>query len=90
MNIFPAIDLYGGKAVRLFKGDYANMTVYSEKPLEVAKYFEDCGAEYIHMVDLEGAKTGLTPNLETIENIDEKYIEIADTYKTKQKEEICS
>ncbi|MBO5421073.1 MAG: 1-(5-phosphoribosyl)-5-[(5-phosphoribosylamino)methylideneamino]imidazole-4-carboxamide isomerase [Clostridia bacterium] len=69
MNIFPAIDLYEGSAVRLFKGDYNQMTVYDKNPLNIAKKFEDCGAEFLHMVDLEGAKTGLTPNLETIENI---------------------
>ena len=69
MNIFPAIDLYEGAAVRLFKGDYNQMTVYDKNPLNIAKKFEECGAQYLHMVDLEGAKTGLTPNLQTIENI---------------------
>ena len=69
MNIFPAIDLYEGAAVRLFKGDYNQMTVYDKNPLNIAKKFEEYGAEFLHMVDLEGAKTGLTPNLETIENI---------------------
>lgn len=66
MNIFPAIDLYEGKAVRLFKGDYAQMTVYSEDPLSVAREFEKAGATHIHMVDLEGAKTGETPNLSIV------------------------
>lgn len=66
MKIFPAIDLYGGKAVRLYKGNYAEMTVYSDNPLNVARDFEAAGAEYIHMVDLEGAKDGTTPNLETV------------------------
>lgn len=69
MNIFPAIDLYEGKAVRLFKGDYNNMTVYSENPLEIARDFEEQGAKHLHMVDLEGAKTGETPNLAAVENI---------------------
>jgi phosphoribosylformimino-5-aminoimidazole carboxamide ribotide isomerase len=69
MNIFPAIDLYEGAAVRLFKGDYNQMTVYDKNPLNIAKKFEECGAEFLHMVDLEGAKSGLTPNLETIENL---------------------
>lgn len=69
MNIFPAIDLYESAAVRLFKGDYNQMTVYDKNPLNIAKKFEECGAQYLHMVDLEGAKTGLTPNLQTIENI---------------------
>ena len=66
MNIFPAIDLFEGKAVRLFKGDYAQMTVYSENPVSVAQDFVKCGAKYLHIVDLEGAKSGLTPNLETV------------------------
>ena len=69
MFIFPAIDLYDGKAVRLYKGDYDNMTVYSENPLEIAKDFEAQGAKFLHMVDLEGAKNGDTPNLETVEKI---------------------
>ena len=69
MNIFPAIDLYGGKAVRLFKGDYANMTVYSDHPIEVARAFEAAGARYIHMVDLEGARDGGTPNLAVVAEV---------------------
>ncbi len=69
MNIFPAIDLYGGKAVRLYKGDYAQMTVYSEHPLEVARDFEAAGARYIHMVDLEGARDGSTPNLAVVAKV---------------------
>ncbi len=72
MKIFPAIDLYDKKAVRLFKGDYAQMTVYSENPIEVARDFEKCGAEFIHMVDLEGAKNGTTPNLQIVKEIAEK------------------
>ena len=71
MKIFPAIDLYGGKAVRLFKGDYSKMTVYSENPLEVARDLEQKGAEFIHLVDLEGAKDGTTPNFETVKSIAE-------------------
>ena len=69
MNIFPAIDRFEGKAVRLFKGDYNQMTVYSEEPEKVAVYFKECGAEYIHLVDLEGAKSGETPNFETVKKI---------------------
>ncbi len=69
MNIFPAIDLFEGKAVRLFKGDYNQMTVYSENPEKVALYFKECGAEYIHLVDLEGAKSGETPNFDTVKKI---------------------
>ena len=66
MLIFPAIDLYDKKAVRLYKGDYNQMTVYSENPLEVAKGFKAAGAEYIHMVDLEGAKDATTPNFDVV------------------------
>lgn len=66
MNIFPAIDLYDGKAVRLYKGDYAQMTVYSDNPAEIALDFAQKGAKFIHVVDLEGAKTGDTPNLESV------------------------
>ena len=69
MNIFPAIDLFEGKAVRLLKGDYGNMTVYSEKPIEIARDFEDKGAAFIHLVDLEGAKDGTTPNLSIVKQI---------------------
>lgn len=69
MLILPAIDLFDKKAVRLYKGDYNQMTVYNENPLEVAKDFENSGAEFIHIVDLEGAKDGTTPNIDIIENI---------------------
>ena len=69
MNLFPAIDLIGGKAVRLVKGDYAQVTVYSDSPVKVAKYFEECGAKYLHVVDLEGARDGSLTNLETIKDI---------------------
>ena len=69
MKLFPAIDLYKGCAVRLFKGDYDQMTVYSDNPAEFAAQFEAKGAENLHLVDLEGAKLGTTPNLETIRKI---------------------
>ena len=69
MKIFPAIDLYEGKAVRLYKGDYAQMTVYSDNPVEIAMDFKAQGAEWIHLVDLEGARDGDTPNLETVRRI---------------------
>ena len=72
MNIFPAIDLYDKKAVRLFKGDYNQMTVYSENPIDVARDFEAKGAKFIHMVDLEGAKDGTTPNLSIVADIANK------------------
>ncbi len=66
MLIFPAIDLYEGKAVRLYKGDYAQMTVYSDHPEEIAMDFAAKGATHAHLVDLEGAKNGTTPNLDTV------------------------
>ena len=66
MLIYPAIDLYEGKAVRLYKGDYAQMTVYNEDPVAVARDFQNSGATCIHLVDLEGAKSGTTPNLDTV------------------------
>lgn len=69
MDLYPAIDLFGGKAVRLFKGDYAQMTVYSDDPVSVAGDFAASGAKHIHLVDLEGAKTGKPENLETIRRI---------------------
>ena len=71
MIIFPAIDIVGGKAVRLFKGDYNQMTVYNDDPSAVARDFEACGATHVHLVDLEGAKDGGTPNLETVKKIRE-------------------
>ena len=69
MLIFPAIDLYEGKAVRLYKGDYEQMTVYSDSPIELVEDFVEQGAKYLHLIDLEGAKTGQTPNLELIRDI---------------------
>lgn len=72
MIIYPAIDLFDGKAVRLFKGDYAQMTVYSKNPVSVAEDFKAQGAERVHLVDLEGAKNGTTPNLKTVLEIKEK------------------
>lgn len=72
MKILPAIDLFNGKAVRLFKGDYNQMTVYSENPVEIALDFKKKGAEWIHIVDLEGAKSGDTPNIDTVKAIVEK------------------
>ena len=66
MLIFPAIDIYKGEAVRLIKGDYACMTVYSNEPEKIAVNFRECGAKQMHIVDLEGAKSGKTPNLKTV------------------------
>jgi len=69
MKILPAIDLYDGKAVRLYKGNYNEMTVYSENPTEIAMDFKNCGAEFVHIVDLEGAKDGTTPNIDVVKRI---------------------
>lgn len=69
MKLFPAIDIIEGCAVRLVKGDYAQKTVYSTQPVLVAKTFAQAGAKYLHLVDLEGAKDGSTPNLEVIREI---------------------
>lgn len=69
MLILPAIDLYDKKAVRLYKGDYEQMTVYSNNPIEIARKFQECGATFIHMVDLEGAKNGTTPNIDEVRKV---------------------
>ena len=69
MHIFPAIDLYDRKAVRLYKGNYDKMTIYSDDPLAVARDFEKKGAKFVHLVDLEGAKLGTTPNIEIVSAI---------------------
>lgn len=85
MILLPAIDLYEKKAVRLYKGDYENMTVYSENPIEIARDFEACGCRYIHMVDLEGAKDGTTPNLSIVEQVAQEtslFVEIGGGIRT--------
>ncbi len=69
MIIFPAIDLVQGKAVRLYKGDYSQMTVYDDDPLNTARKFEAAGAKYIHMVDLDGARDGGTPNFDSVRRV---------------------
>jgi phosphoribosylformimino-5-aminoimidazole carboxamide ribotide isomerase len=66
MLIYPAIDIYDGQAVRLYKGNYQEMTVYNSDPLLVAKDFQRQGATHIHLVDLEGAKLGTTPNFNLV------------------------
>ena len=79
MIILPAIDLLGHKAVRLLKGDYNQVTVYSDSPLEVAEKFKSLGATHIHMVDLDGAKYGTAPNMDIVAEVAEKtglFIEI--------------
>lgn len=69
MIIIPAIDLKNGEAVRLYKGDYKQKTVYSRTPETLALQFQDMGAKYLHVVDLDGAKEGNTTNLQTIQKI---------------------
>lgn len=69
MRIYPAIDIIGGKCVRLKKGDYSQKTTYAENPIDVAKKWESLGSEFIHVVDLDGAKSGDMPNFELISNI---------------------
>lgn len=69
MKIFPAIDIIDNKAVRLFKGDYNQKTIYNENPLEVAKDFEAKGAKFIHIVDLDAAKSGQSENFDIIKEI---------------------
>ena len=69
MKIFPAIDLRNGNVVRLLKGDYGKETIYGENPLAVARSFEKAGAEYLHVVDLDGAKDGETPNFAAVRNM---------------------
>jgi phosphoribosylformimino-5-aminoimidazole carboxamide ribotide isomerase len=69
MKIFPAIDIRGGKVVRLFQGDYDQETIYSENPREIAESFIGAGASHLHVVDLDGAKDGTLANFDTIETI---------------------
>ena len=69
MLILPAIDLYGGRAVRLYKGDYDQMTVYSDQPAQVAMDFARAGARWVHIVDLEGARDGGMPNMASARRI---------------------
>ena len=72
MKIFPAIDLRGGKVVRLLKGDYDRMTVFGDDPLAVAKEFAEAGAEFLHVVDLDGAKDGDNPNFDIVKMLAQK------------------
>ena len=72
MFILPAIDLYNGSAVRLSKGDYNQMSIYSNNPPEFAEKFAKSGAEYLHVVDLEGAKDGTTANFDVVKEIIDK------------------
>ena len=72
MILFPAVDIYEGKAVRLLQGDYSRMTVYENDPLNAAIRFRHAGSEWIHIVDLEGARDGETPNFDTVLRLKEK------------------
>lgn len=72
MRIIPAIDIINGKCVRLTKGDYATQKIYNENPLEVAKEFEDNGIQYLHLVDLDGAKTKHIVNYKILETLANK------------------
>ena len=72
MKIIPAIDLMEGKCVRLSQGDFGTRKIYNENPLEVAKEFEDNGIEYLHLVDLDGAKSNKIVNYKTLERIASK------------------
>lgn len=74
MRIIPAIDIIDGKCVRLTKGDYDTQVTYSENPLEVAKMFEDSGIRYLHLVDLDGAKSKSIVNHKVLNNIDRKSV----------------
>ena len=69
MRIIPAIDIIDGKCVRLSKGDYTTKKIYNENPLEIAKAFEDCGIKYLHLVDLDGAKSQHIVNYNVLESI---------------------
>ena len=69
MQLVPAVDIRGGLCVRLYQGDYKQETIYSDNPLEVALNWESLGATRIHIVDLDGAQSGIQSNIETIKNI---------------------
>ncbi len=88
MKIFPAIDLRGGNVVRLTEGDYDKMKIYGGSPLDTAKKFESLGAEYLHIVDLDGAKSGLDENFNIICDIAKKtnlFIETGGGVRTEEK-----
>ena len=69
MIFFPAIDIYQGKCVRLEKGDFEKKTIFNEDPVDQAKFFEDMGCNWIHVVDLDGAKNGSSSNFKIVEEI---------------------
>ncbi|MBS1949666.1 MAG: Phosphoribosylformimino-5-aminoimidazole carboxamide ribotide isomerase [Cytophagales bacterium] len=74
MKIIPAIDIIEGKCVRLTQGDFGQMKVYRKNPAEVALEFQDVGMEYLHLVDLDGAKKGKVVNWKVIEEIQDKTV----------------
>ena len=88
MQIFPAIDLSGGKVVRLYQGDYEKMTVYGADPCAVARDFMAAGAKYLHVVDLDGAKDGTLANFESISALAKQgglYIEVGGGIRTEER-----
>jgi len=88
MQIFPAIDLSGGQVVRLYQGDYDQMTVYGSDPCAVAREFVAAGAKYLHVVDLDGAKDGTLANFESISAIAKQgglYIEVGGGIRTEER-----
>ena len=88
MKIFPAIDLSGGKVVRLYQGDYEKMTVYGADPCAVARDFMAAGAKYLHVVDLDGAKDGTLANFESISALAKQgglYIEVGGGIRTEER-----
>ena len=88
MQIFPAIDLRGGQVVRLYQGDYDQMTVYSADPCAIARQFLEAGAKNLHVVDLDGAKDGTLANFKTIEALARQgglYIEVGGGIRTEER-----
>ena len=88
MQIFPAIDLRGGQVVRLYQGDYDQMTVYSADPCAIARQFLEAGAKNLHVVDLDGAKDGTLANFKTIEALAQQgglYIEVGGGIRTEER-----
>ena len=88
MQIFPAIDLSGGKVVRLYQGDYEKMTVYGADPCAVARDFIAAGAKYLHVVDLDGAKDGTLANFDSISALAKQgglYIEVGGGIRTEER-----
>ena len=88
IDIFPAIDLIGGRVVRLYQGDYDKETVYSDDPCAIARGFVEAGAKYLHLVDLDGARDGTTANFESIEAIAKQnglYIEVGGGIRSEER-----